>query len=117
MDETAPVVRCAIYTRKSTQEGWSRSLTLQAQREAAEAYIQSQNRTAGTRARLSQVMLLANLAPSIQEALLFLPNTRSGPDCLTERQLRHIARQVDWEAQNRLFRSVVGRLRLSTIKL
>jgi DNA invertase Pin-like site-specific DNA recombinase len=70
-----------------------------------------------TRPRLSQIMLLAHLAPSIQEALLFLPNTRSGPDCLTERQLRHIARHVDWEAQKRLFRSVLGRLRLSTIKL
>src|SRR3954471_17169007 len=43
MNETAPVVRCAIYTRKSTEEGLAQEFnTLQAQREAAEAYILSQ---------------------------------------------------------------------------
>src|SRR3954465_9584995 len=37
------VVRCAIYTRKSTEEGLEQEFnSLQAQREAAEAYIQSQ---------------------------------------------------------------------------
>ena len=36
-------VRCAIYTRKSTDEGLDREFnTLDAQREAAEAYIASQ---------------------------------------------------------------------------
>jgi site-specific DNA recombinase len=38
-----PVVRCAIYTRKSTDEGLDQSFnTLDAQREAAEAFIRSQ---------------------------------------------------------------------------
>lgn len=38
-----PVVRCAIYTRKSTEEGLDQAFnTLQAQREACEAYILSQ---------------------------------------------------------------------------
>ena len=37
-----PVVRCAIYTRKSTEEGLAQEFnTLQAQRESAEAYIVS----------------------------------------------------------------------------
>ena len=36
-------VRCAIYTRKSTEEGLSQEFnSLDAQREAAESYIQSQ---------------------------------------------------------------------------
>ena len=36
-------VRCAIYTRKSTEEGLEQSFnTLDAQRDAAEAYISSQ---------------------------------------------------------------------------
>ncbi len=36
-------LRCAIYTRKSTQEGLERDFnTLDAQREAGEAYIASQ---------------------------------------------------------------------------
>jgi site-specific DNA recombinase len=41
--EQARALRCAIYTRKSTEEGLEQAFnTLQAQREAAEAYIQSQ---------------------------------------------------------------------------
>jgi len=44
---TQPAVRCAIYTRKSTEEGLDQGLaqefnSLDAQREAAEAYIASQ---------------------------------------------------------------------------
>src|SRR5713101_1222896 len=36
-------MRCAIYTRKSTEEGLNQDFnTLEAQREAAEAYIRSQ---------------------------------------------------------------------------
>src|ERR1700730_11015308 len=39
-------LRCAIYTRKSTEEGLEQAFnTLQAQREAAEAYIQSQRQS------------------------------------------------------------------------
>src|SRR4051812_17133428 len=38
-----PQVRCAIYTRKSTEEGLQQEFnTLDAQRESAEAYIKSQ---------------------------------------------------------------------------
>jgi site-specific DNA recombinase len=40
---TAPAIRCAIYTRKSTEEGLEREYnTLDAQRDAGEAYIKSQ---------------------------------------------------------------------------
>ena len=36
-------IRCAIYTRKSTEEGLEQEFnSLQAQREACEAYIKSQ---------------------------------------------------------------------------
>ena len=38
----AQLVRCAIYTRKSTEEGPKQFTSLDAQREAAEAYIASQ---------------------------------------------------------------------------
>jgi site-specific DNA recombinase len=38
-------LRCAIYTRKSTEEGLEQEFnSLDAQREAAEAFIQSQRR-------------------------------------------------------------------------
>src|SRR5438046_10194701 len=41
--KSTPVVRCAIYTRKSTEEGLDQEFnSLDAQRESAEAYIASQ---------------------------------------------------------------------------
>ena len=41
--DTLRTVRCAIYTRKSTEEGLDQEFnSLQAQRESAEAYIMSQ---------------------------------------------------------------------------
>ncbi|MBZ0264354.1 recombinase family protein [bacterium] len=41
--DNKPVVRCAIYSRKSTDEGLDKEFnTLDAQREAGEAYIKSQ---------------------------------------------------------------------------
>src|SRR6202790_5175610 len=43
MHKSVPTVRCAIYTRKSTEEGLDQDFnSLHAQREAAEAYIISQ---------------------------------------------------------------------------
>ena len=43
MEENRRSLRCAIYTRKSTEEGLEQQFnTLKAQREAAEAYIRSQ---------------------------------------------------------------------------
>ena len=42
-------LRCAIYTRKSTEEGLDQDFnSLDAQREAAEAFIQSQRREGWT---------------------------------------------------------------------
>ena len=43
LDEPSTILRCAIYTRKSTEEGLQQEFnTLDAQREAAEAYVRSQ---------------------------------------------------------------------------
>ncbi|MBV8809285.1 MAG: hypothetical protein JO033_11480, partial [Acidobacteriaceae bacterium] len=57
-----------------------------------------------SRVRLCQIRLLTNLAPAIQEALLFLPKTVRGRDRITERSLRAMAQLVDWDAQSQLFR-------------
>ena len=62
-----------------------------------------------SRARVCQILLLTNLAPTIQEALLFLPKTLRGPDRITENRLRRIATLVDWEAQIQLFHSCLAR--------
>ena len=48
------------------------------------------------RARLTQIMNLLNLAPDIQEAILFLPVVTDGDDPVHERQLRPILRVLDW---------------------
>lgn len=56
-----------------------------------------------TRARVTQVMHLADLAPDIIEDLLFLPLSQAGRDAITERQLRHIVAETDFERQRRLW--------------
>ena len=52
-----------------------------------------------TRARMTQIMKLLDLAPDIQEQILFLPDIKG----LTERNLRPIVRRIDWREQRRLF--------------
>jgi hypothetical protein len=60
-----------------------------------------------SRPRLSQIMRLADLAPTIQEQLLFLPKTRVGSDRVTENALRRVAAVIDWECQVKEFRSLM----------
>jgi hypothetical protein len=61
-----------------------------------------------SRTRVCQILRLTNLAPAIQEALLFLPKTVRGPDRITENRLRGIASLVDWDAQIQRFRSALA---------
>lgn len=57
-----------------------------------------------TRARVTQIMNLLNLAPDIQEELLFLPPVAAGRDTLKEWQLRPIAAEPCWRTQRQLWR-------------
>jgi len=57
-----------------------------------------------SRARVTQIMNLLQLAPSIQEALLFLPPTVKGRDAIREHHLRPIAAEPDWHKQRRLWK-------------
>ena len=57
-------------------------------------------------ARISQIVALTNLAPAIQEQVLFLPRTLSGVDRIVEKDLRAIAQVVDWQQQMTLFRDL-----------
>ena len=52
-----------------------------------------------TTARMTHIMWLTNLAPDIQEAILFLPCVKSGPDTVKEFEVRRIARVMDWGVQ------------------
>lgn len=44
-------------------------------------------------------MNLLNLAPGIQEALLFLPLTESGRDIIRELHMRPLAADMAWDSQ------------------
>ncbi len=60
------------------------------------------------RARLTQIMNLLHLAPDIQEAILFLPTVETGRTQLSERDLRPVAAEPDWQKQRRMWASVRG---------
>ncbi len=61
-----------------------------------------------TRARVTQIMNLLNLAPDIQEELLFLPRTVKGRDPIRERHLRPIAAVMDWCKQRRMWKALLA---------
>ncbi len=56
-----------------------------------------------SRARLTQIMNMLQLAPDLQEQVVFLPNCQSGRSSLTERQLRPIAATNDWQKQRTMW--------------
>ena len=47
-----------------------------------------------SRARMTQIMNLLNLAPDIQESLLFLPPVRSSRDAISERTCRPVVEEA-----------------------
>jgi len=59
-----------------------------------------------TRPRATQIMNLLCLAPDIQEAIIFLPRTTEGRAPVTERTLRDVAAQPDWNEQRRSWKSL-----------
>jgi len=54
-----------------------------------------------TRARITQIMNLLNLAPDIQEQILLNCDARALP---VERQLRRLAAFVEWSRQRRMWK-------------
>ena len=60
-----------------------------------------------TRARMTQIMNLLNLAPDIQEEILFLPKTMAGRDPMSERNIRRVTAVVRWDRQRKLWREMI----------
>jgi hypothetical protein len=56
-----------------------------------------------TRARITQIMNLVNLAPDLQERLLFLPRTLAWRDEISERTLRSVVSESCWSKQRARF--------------
>jgi hypothetical protein len=69
-------------------------------------YAELARRGQVTRARMTQIMKLLDLAPDIQEQILFLPPIHG----LNERNLRRIVRRIDWNEQRRMFQKFTDRL-------
>ena len=59
-----------------------------------------------TRARVTQVMNLLQLAPDIQEQILFLPEVEGGRDPVKEWQVRPLAAEVHWGRQRVAWRAI-----------
>ena len=60
--------------------------------------------------RMSQIMWLDNLAPDLQEQILALPRTVQGRDLILEREVRPIAKTLDWEQQRSMWADLRKRL-------
>ena len=61
-----------------------------------------------SRARMTQIMNLLNLAPDIQESLLFLPPVRSWRDAVSERTCRPVVEEPCWERQRKIFAQLLA---------
>jgi hypothetical protein len=57
-----------------------------------------------TPARMTQIMKLLDLAPDIQEQILFLPPIHG----LNERNLRRINSRIDWYEQRSMFHKIIA---------
>ena len=60
-----------------------------------------------TRARVSQIMGLLNLASDIQEAILFLPKTTKGRDPISARDVLKLGSIEDWEEQRKVWQKLL----------
>jgi hypothetical protein len=57
-----------------------------------------------TRARMTQITKLLQLASDLQEQIMFLPEIKG----LNERNLRAIVQQLDWTRQRRMFKKIMA---------
>ena len=56
-----------------------------------------------TQPRMTQIMNLLNLAPDIQEQLLFLPRVTGGRDPINEKVLRPVCAEIAWRKQRTMW--------------
>jgi hypothetical protein len=66
---------------------------------AVKDYAEIARRTGLTRARVTQITALLQLAPDIQEAILGIQVTPGGADPVHERSLRPVVGESDWRRQ------------------
>jgi len=80
MPATTKKLRCAVYTRKSTDEGLDKEFnTLDAQREACEAYVASQRAEDGPWSATATTTALLRRHPGASRAEAAVGRYRAGP--------------------------------------
>jgi len=62
-----------------------------------------------TRARVTQIMNLLNLAPDIQEQIIFMPLVMEGHDPIKEWQVRPVAAEPLWKRQRKMWKTLCAR--------
>jgi len=67
-----------------------------------------------TQPRVTQIMNLLNLAPDIQEEVLYLPPVRMGRDPFGEKHLRPITRITKWPKQQQMWSALMASVGYST---
>ena len=72
--------------------------------EAVQNYAELAQLGRVTRARITQITKLLQLAPDLQEQILFLPEVQG----LNERNLRGIVHELDWSVQRQIFEKMIG---------
>jgi hypothetical protein len=65
-----------------------------------------------TRARVTQIMNLLNLAPDIQEHLLFLPPVTQGRDPVKEWQVRPTTSATSWHTQRESWKKLNNTIKI-----
>ncbi len=63
-----------------------------------------------TRARITQIMNLLNLAPDIQEAILDNSSAWCAKSTITEGELRSVSRIIDWSDQRRRLNGIADQV-------
>jgi hypothetical protein len=53
-------------------------------------------------------MWLDNLAPDIQEEILFLPRTIQGRDTIKEADISPIAKSLDWDKRRKMWQKLIN---------
>jgi len=75
-------------------------------------YVALANLGQVSRGRITQIMNLRQLAPDIQEQILFLPQVQQGRDPIHLHQLQPLAAILDWRKQRSMWKALQRNLEL-----
>jgi hypothetical protein len=104
--DTDSAVPAAQIPRIARLLALARQIDALVQSGAIPSYAQAARLGHVSRARLSQILALSNLAPDLQEQLLFLAHPARGRAAPVLRQVLRVAVALDWDEQRRRWRQL-----------